>query len=117
MVAMVDFRVELSQVAIGGVGALISEVLHWHRIARRGRWPKYARSLAYWLITLLVIVMGGAVAALVSPAGTTPTQLLLLGMVGPQLLQAAAQSSALRRESGDAFLGIDRHRFRDFLAS
>src|SRR6185436_16887518 len=43
-------RLDLFQAAIGSCGALLAELMHWHRIARRGRWPKYGRSWRYWLI-------------------------------------------------------------------
>jgi len=102
--------------AIGCLGAVVPEALHWHRIARRGRWPQYASSIRYWLVTLAVILIGGAVAALVSPPGSSTMQLLLLGTVGPNLLQSAAQNQRLAPQDGQPHLGADGSWLRDFLA-
>jgi hypothetical protein len=106
----------LNEFLIGCVGALIPEVLHWHRIARRGRWPQYAASVRYWVITFFLILLGGAVTALVSPPGSSGMQLLLLGTVGPSILQSAAQNKRLASKEGPPHLGVNRSWLLDFLA-
>lgn len=106
----------LPEFAVGCVGALIPEILHWHRIARRGRWPQYASAFRYWLITFIVILLGGTVAALVSPPGSSAMQLILLGTVGPSLLQSAAQNQRLAPQDSQPRLGVNRFWLRDFLA-
>ena len=102
--------------AVGCLGAVVPEVLHWHRIARRGRWPQYASSIRYWLTTLALILIGGAVAALVSPSGSSAMQLLLLGTVAPNVLQSGAQNYRLMPQDDKPHLGPDRFWLRDFLA-
>ena len=114
--AMIDIQAELPQFALGCVGGAISEVLHWHRIARRGRWPQYAHSFGYWIITVVFLAAGGVVAAAVSPPNSSPLQLLLLGIVGPQLLQSAARAQNFKRQGGDVHLGASHGQFREFLS-
>src|SRR5260370_28670986 len=95
-------------VAVGCLGAVVPEVLHWHRVARRGRWPQYASSIRYWLTTLALILIGGAVAALVSPPASSAMQLLLLGTVAPNLLQSAAHNYRLMPQESSPTLGPRR---------
>src|SRR5260370_10491882 len=76
--------------AVGCLGGAVPEVLHWHRIARPGRWPQYASSIRYWLTTLALILIARSVAALVSPTGSSAMLLLLLRTVPPHVLHSAA---------------------------
>ena len=108
---------ELGQLAVGSLGGAISEVMHWHRIARRGRWPKYARSLGYWVVTSLLIVSGGVVASAVSGPNASAIQLLLLGIVGPQLLQLVAQSKLTSAHVDEPHLGVARGTIVEFLST
>ncbi len=109
---------EMLQFLIGCCGAIIAEVLHWHRIARRGKWPKYGRTLAYWFITLLLMLCGGAVAAAASPSGSPALQLLIIGIAGPQLLQAAAQArTSVPGHNEEVYLGGQRKGLLEFLGS
>jgi hypothetical protein len=108
---------ELIQFGIGCCGGLSSEVLHWHRIARRGRWPRYAKSLGYWVVTLLLIACGGAIAAAASPAESSALQLLIIGIAGPQLLQAAAQSRIAGAKEDELYLGSEQGGLLEFLGS
>lgn len=114
---IIDYQEELFELAIGSSGAVIAEILHWHRIARRGRWPKYARSWLYWFITILVILAGGVVTAAVSNPGSSLLQLLLLGIAGPQLLHSAAQSQLQKRQGKEIYLGTEESTWREFLST
>jgi hypothetical protein len=113
----IDLKKELLEMAVGACGAIIAEVLHWQRIARRGRWPKYAGSWRYWLITVLVILSGGLVTAAVSNPGSSLFQLLLIGISGPQLLHSAAQSQVQKRQDRDIYLGAEGSTWREFLST
>ena len=113
----VDLNGELGQVALGCIGAIVSEALHWHRIARRGRWPQYAHSLSYWFVTFLIILLGGIISATVSPPGTTATQVLLMGAVGPQLIDAVARSRRPMPQPIEPHLGVSRDGLLEFLSS
>lgn len=113
-----NYHEQLPQFAIGCAGAAIAEILHWHRIARRGKWPRYGRSAVYWLVTLLLVTCGGVIAALVSPSGSAPLQLLIIGIAGPQLLELAVQSRVRNaRKDGEVHLGSDSTGIADFLGS
>ena len=71
------------------------------------------------LITGLVIVAGGGVTAAVADPGSSLLQLLLLGIVGPELLYSIAQSRIHNRKDKDkgAYLGGEPGRLGDFLGA
>ena len=114
---MIDWASDVPQFAVGCIGALVPELLHWHRIVRRGRWPRYGSAFRYWFVTFLVVLLGGAVSALVSPVASSPVQVLLAGMVGPQLLHSVAQSKRLASKEGEVNLGGGTKPLIDFWAS
>ena len=111
-----DYSQELFKFAIGACGSAMAEVIHWHRVARRGRWPKYANSVAYWFLTAAMIAAGGVVTAAVSITGSSPMQMLLVGLAAPQLVESIARS---RNEHGnkEVYLGADNGSWWDFLGT
>jgi len=116
--AEISIRTEVAEFLLGVCGAVIAEALHWHRIARQNKWPKYAKRSIYWILTSLIILGGGVIAAAVSGPGTSPLQLMLLGIVGPQLLQATARARVPQRstDNDDVYLGPDRSSISEFMA-
>ena len=107
----------ISAFLVGCVGALIPEILHWHRIARRGRWPQYGSSVRYWVITVILILLGGAVTALVSPPGSSAMQLLLPRDCRPEHSAIwRLKNQRLASKDGQPHLGANRFWLRDFLA-
>jgi hypothetical protein len=89
---------DFNQFVWGCLGAALPELLHWRRISKRGRFPQYGRSPLYWVMTATLLLAGGAVAAGISPNGSSPVQLLLLGVAGPQLLLTASQTLTLKKQ-------------------
>jgi hypothetical protein len=111
------FQPELFEAAVGSCGALVAELMHWHRIAIRGRWPKYSRSWRYWLITGLVIVASGAVTATVSAPGSSLLQLMLVGISGPELLYSLSRSRVHEQPDKRVYLGAEPGTWGGFLAT
>ena len=49
--------------AAGVFGGIFLELLHWWNLRRRNpRFPNYARSFFYWIVTLLMVLAGGVLA-------------------------------------------------------
>jgi hypothetical protein len=111
------FRPELFEAAVGSCGALVAELMHWHRIAIRGRWPKYSRSWRYWLITGLVIVASGGVTAAVSSPGSSLLQLMLVGISGPEFLFSLSRSRVRDQPDKRVYLGTETGTWGGFLAT
>jgi len=51
--------------ALGWAGGICNEVLHWWNIRRDANLPDYARKIRYWVVTGLMILLGGFIAYLV----------------------------------------------------
>jgi len=113
----IDIHEKVFELVVGSCGAIIAELLHWHRIARQGRWPQYATSWPYWVITALVILAGGIVTAAVSTPGSSLLQLLLLGIAGPQLLQSAARAQRKKPKDKDVYLGAQSTSWTEFMGA
>ena len=94
---------------IGLFGGASSEILHWWGLREQSSFPDYARSIFYWVITLLMIGVGGGVAYLQLGPGGESLPAFEIGLLTPMLLkklasqapqaegaQAAAQGATLR---------------------
>ena len=110
-------EIDIYKVLFGCLGAALVEVLHWNRIARRGRYPRYSKSKIYWITTALLIALGGVLTAVVSPIGSSPLHLVLLGTAGPQLLHTAAQTQTLAPKKSEPTLGVTSNQIVEFLGS
>lgn len=114
---LVDYSQELFEFAIGACGGAVAEVLHWHRVARRGRWPRYARSAGYWFLTAAMLAVSGVVTAAVSKSGSPPLQMLLVGLAAPQFVESMARSRNGRGDKKDVYLGAADASWWDFLGT
>ena len=76
------------QVFLGGlVGGAVLELLHWYNIRRDPQIPVYARSPIYWIITLLMAVVGGALALLYFGSQADAIVTFHVGLSTPLILQ------------------------------
>jgi hypothetical protein len=82
----IDFS--LSTFLLGCLGALLHESLRWIGLKERARLPIYFRKVHYWLLTLLLIAIGGVVVVLVG-AGS-PIQAVGIGIAAPSILSRLA---------------------------
>lgn len=70
--------------SIGCAGALSHEALRWIGLRTQCKLPVYMNKLHYWLLTLLLIVIGGIVAGLLGPA--SGAQAMAYGIAAPSIL-------------------------------
>jgi hypothetical protein len=69
----------LSIFLVGCFGGFIAELLKWYGVKDSGAWPTYLKSWLYWIITTLMILVGGVLAILY---GITPRNALLVVNIG-----------------------------------
>ncbi|MDE5441088.1 hypothetical protein GWG65_06380 [Bradyrhizobium sp. CSA207] len=76
-------------------GGAFCELLHWGGLKRSAYVEIYARSIKYWLITVLMIIAGGllATAMSLSGSGLTPLTAILVGYSAPSLIQKLAKNT------------------------
>ena len=73
--------------AAGCLGGIILELLHWYNLRRRSSFPRYARSVGYWLVTAAMAVSGGLLAVLYFGGRADGIIALHIGLTTPLILQ------------------------------
>ena len=80
---------------VGSLGGCLLEIVHWWNLRRRNpRFPKYARSLFYWLVTVLMALSGGLLAVLYFGDQAEAIVALHVGISAPLILQKLASTMA-----------------------
>jgi hypothetical protein len=85
--------------AWGCVGSACDELLHWASLRRRRTFPTYVRSIKYWVVTALLVLMGGVVALAYGSSSfrlITPLTVLIVGYCAPALIKSLSRA-LLRR--------------------
>ena len=81
--------------AVGTFGGAFLELLHWWNLRRRNpRFPKYATSLFYWLVTLLMALAGGSLALFYFGERAEALLAFHVGLSAPLIAQKLATTMA-----------------------
>ena len=82
---------------LGAIGGVLTEVYGLYQLRKRSKSqrPAWVGSMFYWLITLLMIVIGGVVVALYIRSGAqlNPLIAIHLGAATPTLIGVFSKSS------------------------
>jgi hypothetical protein len=78
---------DLSVGMIGCLGAVAAEALHWHGLRRRARLPTYLKSTFYWIVTVVMVLLGGFVAWLRYGGDASALDAFATGLAAPIILQ------------------------------
>ena len=78
----------------GVFGGVTAELLQWYRIRERLSGPTSSASVWYWVVTGLMILVGGGLATLyvVSSVPLTPILAFNVGLTAPLVLAAASKN-------------------------
>jgi hypothetical protein len=90
---------DISVGLVGCLGAIGAETLHWHGLRRRARLPPYLKSTFYWIVTFVMVLLGGFVAWLRYGADGSALDVFATGLAAPIVLQK------LISQAGRASLG------------
>jgi len=71
----------------GLAGGAVLELLHWYSIRRDVKFPAYARSPFYWIITVLMAIVGGGLAWLYFGSQAEAIVTFHVGLSKPLILQ------------------------------
>ncbi len=86
---------EIELLVWGCVGGGLDELLHWAGLRRESAFPTYLRSAVYWVITALLVLMGGVVTYVVvisTDYVDSALTAVLCGFVAPALLKKLAKA-------------------------
>ena len=76
---------------LGVAGGFVAEFLGLFKLRREApeRWPKYLKTPIYWIISIVMMVVGGGLVILYisSDAAVTPVLALNIGASAPLILQ------------------------------
>lgn len=97
---------------VGALGGLAAEALHWWQLRTSDRLPRYARSLQYWIITGVMVLLAGFVPWIQFGASAEGFVVFQIGIAAPILLQKLA--TAAPKPTGQ-MSGLSPHgSWRDF---
>lgn len=75
---------------MGVGGGCLPEVLKFYQMREHGEKPKWVRTWFYWIMTAIMVILGGGVVAIYMAQGATqmnPILALHLGAATPVLIQ------------------------------
>ena len=105
-----------SQLAVFGVGVaggVTNEFLHWWGLREDVNLPEYARRSAYWIITVVMVLLGGGLALLQLGTGADALIAFQIGLAAPMVLQKLAKAAGT---GTDGAMGAPLPTVRNFLA-
>lgn len=71
----------------GFLGGVVLEVVHWYNIVKSGDWPAYGNSPLYWIITLIMALVGGGLAVIYFGSRADGLVAFHVGLSAPLILQ------------------------------
>ncbi|MBP1608797.1 MAG: hypothetical protein H6Q04_1032 [Acidobacteria bacterium] len=87
--------------AVGCFGGFLGELLKWYRLRENPRLPVYARSLFYWILTIIMIISGGFLACFYGITAVNGVLAVNVGISAPLIISAlAATVPPASRQSG-----------------
>ena len=79
---------------LGSVGGCINEFMHWWNLKSDPVFPEYARRAKYWIITAIMVLIGGGLAVLYLGASVDALLALHIGLSAPLILQKLTTTAA-----------------------
>lgn len=89
-----DFSNEWAVFFLGCAGGSINEFLHWWNLRVEPEFPEYARRTKYWLITAIMVLIGGGLSVLYLGARVDALLAMHIGLSAPLILQKLTTTAA-----------------------
>lgn len=89
-----DLANEWQVFLLGCSGGCINEFMHWWSLKTNPDFPEYARRVKYWIITGIMVLIGGGLAALYLGASVEALLALHIGLSAPLILQKLTTTAA-----------------------
>jgi hypothetical protein len=85
---------------VGAFGGSLVELLRWYKLKESASFPDYASRRMYWILTVLMILAGGGLAALYGLGPINAVTVANLGASAPALIGALAAPPRQRTPGG-----------------
>lgn len=76
---------------VGCFGGVMGEALNWYLKRNSPNLPKYVKGLRYWVITVIMILIGGGLATLYGLEEKSALLVAQIGLTAPVLLKSLVQ--------------------------
>jgi hypothetical protein len=101
---------------LGIVGGCLAELLKWYQLRESTSFPAYAKSPVYWVISGLMVLVGGALAVIQGVEGSKPLLALNIGISAPLILKGLAAAVPSEAQPKGPVGASRRPSVLDFLA-
>ncbi len=82
--------------ALGIIGGLMAEVLKWYQLRESPTPPVYLKSVMYWVITVVMALVGGLLAVIQNVPPSQPVLALNIGISAPLILKGLAAVTPIK---------------------
>lgn len=92
-------------VAVGAIGGGFAELLRWYGLRESENLPAYSSSVFYWLVSGLMMLGGGVLAAFYGTENVSAILVANIGASAPLIIKALAQTTPPPPNSGSRSSG------------
>lgn len=93
----------------GVIGGALAEVLKWWQLREVPNPPAYLKSVFYWVITLIMALIGGVLALAYNVDASKPLLAINIGVSAPMILKGLASVIPVKSpEAGTPFTGAPK---------
>jgi hypothetical protein len=101
----------------GIIGGALAEVLKWWQLRETPNPPAYLKSVFYWVITAIMVLVGGVLAVAYNVEASKPLLAINIGVSAPLILKGLASVVPSKPSVGTPFAaGPQKARVIDMVA-
>jgi hypothetical protein len=92
----------------GVIGGAVAEVLKWWQLREAPNPPAYLKSVFYWVITVIMTLVGGILAIAYNVDASKPLLAINIGVSAPMILKGLASIIPVKSPAGTSFAGAPK---------